>query len=437
MAHSPIILILPDDASTVARICTLTHPRTSIPTQYYFCPRKGLHEFVKVTAPRSVRQSWLLDPHAKLSAIDSDSGRIRLQSPIQRPGYVDNSSQKESKSKSLGLVSRGYVLGSTELLIATPFDLLFLLLPYLYSQDSSASPTISTHLFRSADDILGGLGEVSKHWYLVNGDGRPRAAVEARMETVCDFMEVGHEKMYRLSCGKLLDELLVKAGKMITAGLPSSMEDMFIHKALENPLMGVKRQESSFNPSLAKSTRETALAADRAPPSVAESRFGIPASESAAIEFSSGTQIAVPDRNIPDAVEDNMRYLLRLRTALSYITSAYIPQNLASTLEMLLDSPSTSIDFKPLHEHLASIVCMRTEALASRSLSDFSRKRYMNEDDEISESRADKKRKKDEEERRRNARESKSARDLRKVNTTTMRKLSSFFKKEAVAKTKK
>ncbi|KAJ6166653.1 hypothetical protein N7470_002100 [Penicillium chermesinum] len=72
---------------------------------------------------------------------------------------------------------------------------------------------------------------------------------------------------------------------------------------------------------------------------------------------------------------------------------------------------------------------MRAEALASRKMSDFTRKRGL--DDEEVEARAEKKRKKEEEEKKAKASESRSVKNLKKVNTTGMKKMSDFFKKKS------
>jgi len=57
-------------------------------------------------------------------------------------------------------------------------------------------------------------------------------------------------------------------------------------------------------------------------------------------------------------------------------------------------------------------------------------------DDEAAETRAEKKRRKEEEEKRKKAGESRGLRDLKKVNVTGMKKMSDFFGKGAVTKTK-
>ncbi|KAL8964250.1 MAG: hypothetical protein Q9183_004588, partial [Haloplaca sp. 2 TL-2023] len=88
----------------------------------------------------------------------------------------------------------------------------------------------------------------------------------------------------------------------------------------------------------------------------------------------------------------------------------------------------------PLDDHLARIATLRAEVLATRSLSDFSRKRNMGDDDEAAEDRAEKRRKKEEEEKRAKVGLSKGIRDLQKVDVKGMKKMSDFFGKKPVGK---
>jgi Ydr279p protein family (RNase H2 complex component) wHTH domain len=129
------------------------------------------------------------------------------------------------------------------------------------------------------------------------------------------------------------------------------------------------------------------------------------------------------------AAPEGVPYLLRLRTALNFITTSYLPSHLHRTLSTLLQTQSPAIiDFTPLDQHLSHIADLRQQALASRSLGDYSRKRALDEDEET---RADKKRRKDEEEKKRKAGESRGVRELKKVNVKGMKKMSDFFAKKS------
>jgi Ydr279p protein family (RNase H2 complex component). len=50
------------------------------------------------------------------------------------------------------------------------------------------------------------------------------------MEAVCDTVEAGDEKMFRLSEDKLLKELISKAQRLAAQGLPTSLEERFAVK---------------------------------------------------------------------------------------------------------------------------------------------------------------------------------------------------------------
>ena len=93
----------------------------------------------------------------------------------------------------------------------------------------------------------------------------------------------------------------------------------------------------------------------------------------------------------------------------------------------LTASEKSPLDFKPLDTRLAEIARLRAEALAARSIGDFSRKRNMHEEDDAAESRLEKKRRKTEEEKIKKAGETRGIRDLKKVDTKGMKKMGDFF----------
>ncbi len=262
------------------------------------------------------------------------------------------------------------------------------------------------------------------------------------MAVVCDNVEAADEKMYRLSLDMLLQEFVAKAERMVQRGLPASLEEKFVRKALEVPMMGVKREDSSFSVD-AKPTGEEAS-------KDAEDGLGTPSESmdssltlnsqttqsTAATSFSEEMPIDSNPVTVtpPISAPEGIPHLLRLRTALSYLFSSYLPVHVESTLNTMLTSQKSPIDFTPLDAHLLHLSTLRAEALASRSLSDFSRKRSMNEDDEFTGDRAEKKRKKEEEERKKKLGESRGVRDLKKVDVSGMKKMSDFFGKGAIKK---
>ncbi|SLM37190.1 Ribonuclease H2, subunit B [Lasallia pustulata] len=430
----PKLFILPERSSADGKILSLPNPRTSAPSQYYFCAEKGIHEFTKVAAPRSAYKSWLVGSGQKLASMSVEGGLpVTIGSDIndecgQSTSSATGTGNGPNKS---GSMSEGYVLKSAELFIATPFDPLFLLLPGLCPPSSSAKSKPTRQLFLPADDIFDELGRGSSGFGLVVNDALMRQKMEARLQVVCDCVEAADEKMYRLNNGKLLKELMAKARKMVDLGLPASIEERFVRKALEMPMIGIKHEDSSM-PEGGKSFEERSGSNDEPVPS--ETTSSVSTTVSSMCESSLSTVATTSDEQPISAAPGNIINLLRLRTALMFISSAYVPAHLSSTLDTMLPEPGCSVDFKPLDQYLAHIARIRAQILSSRSLSDFSRKRSMNEDDEAAETRGEKKLKRDEDERRKNAGESRGVRDLKKVDTSGMKKLSDFFKGSAVKK---
>jgi hypothetical protein len=427
----PKLLILPKNPSPEARICTLGHPRTSNPSRYYFDPEKGIYEFTRIAAPKHVYRSWLIGGKSPRIQSKDRSGSLGTSIPSTPDVKTGNSGAappnngfKDSGAKP---ISDGYVLKNAELLIATPIDYLFLLLPSLANTTSAKSS--SKELFLSADDHIEKLVDKSEHLVQISSHGTARAAMEERMQAVCDSVDAGDEKMYRLNDDKLLDELVIKAKKMVEKGLPASMEERFIRKALDTPIMVVKHEDSSVS--------ETNASQGDALPSGSTSFDAADSQASTATSVSTtsvSTEVTIPDDPASATENTELFHLLRIRTALSYMISAYIPPTYATILYTMLGSDKSPVNFKPLDERLASLAKVRAEALAARSLGDFSRKRSMYEEDDAVESRAEKKRLKEDEEKKKKAGETRGLRDLKKVDTKGMKKMSDFFGKSIAVK---
>ena len=171
-------------------------------------------------------------------------------------------------------------------------------------------------------------------------------------------------------------------------------------------------------------------------PEAVDSQASTASAESTASALSTTTEMTVPEDITPATHASELHHLLRLRTALSYIIASYVPPAIAKCLNTLISSGKSQIECGVLDEHLAKIAQLRAEALASRSLGDFSRKRSMYEDDDAAETRAEKKRKKEEDEKKKKAGVSRGIKDLKKVDTTGMKKMSDFFGKAAAVKKK-
>ncbi|RAK99776.1 uncharacterized protein BO80DRAFT_115544 [Aspergillus ibericus CBS 121593] len=363
--------ILPSSASSDARFLTLPNPRTNAPTRYFFSPNLGVYEFTVIASPPHTPRSTLFAP----------------TKPNTNP--------------------QAHISKKAELLVATPIDILFFLVPLL------SAPQKTKTLFQPLDDIIDSQDELPAHFRHVLYDDTFRATLHDRTAAICDFVEAGDEKMFRFNEMKLLTELVSKADRMVSMGLPPSLEERFVKQALATPLMAVKREdvaaggENKENEAEGEAELEKKKAADE-----------------------STTTEQVPEGlTAPDGVAD----LLRISTALAFMKECYLSKEMSARMDELLAAPETPRDFKPMRDHLDVVAKLRAEALASRSLGDFSRKRSA-EDQEAAETRAEKKRRQEEEEKKKKAGESRGVRDLKKVNTTGMKKMSDFFGKAAVKK---
>lgn len=383
-----LTFILPTMTSDATRFINLHNPSTGSLNRYLFCPKAGLYEFTAVAPPPLNPRSILFAP----------------------------------KSESETTVSKGFIEKKAELLIATPVDVMFFMLSIL----SPATASNSKKLFQPLDDILDSRDDLSPHLRVILYDETFRSTVERRAESVCDIMEAGDEKLYRFSETKFVNELLAKAERMVSHGLPPSLEQHFVRKELEAPLMSVKRADA------VKTTVSISIT-EIQDPDVSETQSTTTTTTTTATSDLSGLSTPVTESPSLDEVlpqsDNDVARLLRLRIAVSFIKSSYVPPHLSTFLDETLKSASSPIDFKPLDEQLKHLAALRAEAIASRSVADYTRKRGL-DDDEIEESRAEKKRRKEEEEKKKKVGESRGVRDLKKVSTVGMKKMSDFFKKK-------
>ncbi|KAF9876052.1 hypothetical protein CkaCkLH20_06498 [Colletotrichum karsti] len=404
-SNAPKLFIIPKRATKDARIVSLPNPRYSKPTRYLLCPETGIYEFTKIAAPKTTPRSWMIETSAGTLEESNENDEPRLQA---------------------------HVTNGADLFVATPIDPVFLLLPGLFGP---ARSTETKRLFLSSDDHFDAVSTSSTHMTEALRCPKTRTLLESRMEAICDTVDAGDEKMYRLSEKKLVNEILSKARSMSANGLPASMEDKFVKKALEAPIQVQRSQavvaevkpageesaegsgsstpknesgESQSSASTADSTQSTASGASTAATSV-----------TAAVE-----------ETVVSAMQasDEVTGLQRLKIAFSFICSSYVAPGMTSVLKPLLaDKETTNVDFTPLDEYLAKLTKLRAEAAASRSMADYSRKRMLDEEEE--EARAEKKRKM-EEEKKKKASQSRGIKALEKVNTKGMKKMSDFFKKK-------
>ncbi|WYZ35548.1 hypothetical protein EsH8_X_000195 [Colletotrichum jinshuiense] len=393
-SNAPTLFIIPQKATKEARIVSLPNPRYSKPTRYLLCPDTGIYEFTKITAPKTTPRSWMIETSA---------------------GTLEESDSKD------GSPSEAQVTNGADLFVGTPIDPLFLLVPGLFGP-ANAKPSETKRLFLSSDDHFDAVSTSSSHMAEALRCPKTRALLESRMEAVCDTVDAGDEKMYRLSEKKLVLQILSKARSMTSNSLPASMEERFVKKTLEAPL---QFQKSQAAPVEAKETAESG-----------ESQSSVATADSATTAVSDASTAATSvkgeaaEETVVSATQasDEVASLQRLRIAFGFICSSYVAPGMASTLkELLVDKETSAVDFSPLDEYLVRLTKLRAEAASSRSMADYSRKRMLDEEEE--EARAEKKRKL-EEEKKKKATQSRGVKALEKVNTRGMKKMSDFFKKK-------
>lgn len=390
--------ILPSSATVHARLVSLPNPKSGELTRYFFCPERGVFEFTVVASPSTSPRSFLFTPRAVQ----------RTTASVNPDGEA--STQETSIAK------------AAELLVATPIDPIFFLIPLF-----AATARGDQSLFQPLDDIIDSNDDLPQHLRDVLYDDIFRATILNRAESICDNVEAGEEKMLRFSETKLLDELVAKAERMATQGLPASLEERFVRQPLAPPLMSVKRDDIlTGQPSTEECTASKPDAEVQDSPSTAT------ASVTPSVSTPAGESTPAPQQSIDNSTSDKVAHLQRLSTALNFMKDSYLPVTLCSRIDEILTSHNSPLDFKPLTDRINEITALRAEALASRTITDFTRKRGL--DDEEVEARAEKKRKKDDEEKKAKALESRGVRDLKKVNTTGMKKMSDFFGKTASKK---
>jgi len=305
-----------------------------------------------------------------------------------------------------------------DLYLATLIDPLFLVIPALTETQSKSSE--GKRLFLSSDDHFDKLPQESSHLSEILRCDKTRKLIESRMAAVCDTVEAGDESMFRMNESKLAKSMLEKAQRMQEGGLAPTMEEKFVKKALEAPILVQTRE-----------TRETTITKTESPAPASDSNDSQSTAATGETEVSQASTAATSltettTENIVSAIEASADVvsLQRLRVAFSFICSGYISQALATQLEELLKKEEL-VDFAPLDDYLGTLAKLRAEAMAAHSI-DYSRKRGLDEEEDE----ALVKKRKMEEEKKKKSLESRGVRNLKKVNTTGMKKMSDFFKKK-------
>ncbi|KAG6288536.1 hypothetical protein E4U09_005501 [Claviceps aff. purpurea] len=400
------VFILPKAATSEARVVTLPHPRSGRPSRYLFCPKSGIYEFTKFSAPKHAPKSWLIE---------------------LRPGSDENVLDGEKGPPRTEVISNGAMY------VATRIDPLFLVLPALVDVKIEKKSDEKKRLFLCSDDHFDKLPQQDSHFSDMLRCDAIRTLIESRMEVICDTVDAGDEKMFRLSEKKLLTTIIEKAKQMGEGGLPPSMEEKFVTKALEAPVL---LSRNVAMPSQPQSKAEDAADSGHSTPGKESSTsLTTPVTESDSSLESHASTAATPFVDEADGVDiasaalqasPDVIALQRLRVAFDFLCSRYIPSAAAELLRtQLTQVEESSVDFAPLEKYMASLAERRAEAVAASSVANYSSKRPR--DEEQDELRQEKKRKL-EEEKKRKANQSRGVRDLKKVNTSGMMKLSHFFK---------
>ncbi|KAF2153734.1 hypothetical protein K461DRAFT_292449 [Myriangium duriaei CBS 260.36] len=410
--NPPMVFILPQDRTQYARIASLPDPATGKESRYFFDPGLGLYEFTNISNPKNTPSSWLLASEA----------------PSEGTNNVDGADDS---------TANGYTVEQPSLLLATPIDLSFMILPILLAGQEAGG----RQLFLTMDDYLEKVSTQSRDLAEILGNLAMAARLEKHLTNICDKVEAGEDSMYRVNTEKLTKHLLSKAERMAINGLPASMEQRFVQEALQAPatLDGpvlaeasalVDSQEGDQETSPRSTSMELSQATSFSSTTSANadsqaSQLSTTSSATAATSLADDTTIV----GIESGPSKEIQHLLRLRTALNFILISYISPSNHAALKSVINDSKSGVDFAPLDAHLKHLETLRKEAQALRSLSDnISRKRRAEDDDEAEELRAEKKRKKEEEDAKKKA-QSRAIKQLAKTDTSGMKKLSSFFTK--------
>lgn len=384
----PRLCVLPKGLSDHARIISL--PRKLSMARYVLCPERGCFEFTTVGGDKTC-QSWL------------------VTSP--NLGEVEPHVEEEA-----------YILREPRLLVATPIDPLFLILPMMAAADAKCPG-----VFRTITDIL--YDEATTRWQALRQllvDSQWHSIVqqlEMAVAEVSELLSLGDEEdaTYRLSSSKLAACLLQKAIRAAEESFPASLEERFVKQAVELPICDVVVYQDAIESNDSRgSTHPTDASED-----TLDSRTTAGPGTTAAASVADPTSSRIEPT-------ENLNSLLRVRTTFDFMLRSYIPPGLHQQINDALSELNGILDFAPLVKYEAQLASRRTELQALRTLSDnISRKRKL-EDEEAADKAEEKRRRKEEEEARKKS-VSHGVKKLMKADTSGMKKLSSFFTRKLAA----
>lgn len=375
VANPPLLFILPKHSSAASRIVTLPNPATKQDVRYYFDPVHGLYEFTRISASRSNYSSWLL----------ASIGREGLQNESQ--------------------LGSGYAIEDSSVYVATPVDVLFFLLPILVGSTQTLFVSLDDHLDKVAD-FPQDLSEI------LRSDGMSQR-LHSSMSSICDVVEAGEESLYRFSASKLAMELFTRAKAIVSNNkLPRSIMQKFVDRVLKAP--------TSFEQSMT-------LVPESPLDNKNLTHDGVIDEESlpAPLDLDTPLQPAICS---PES--QNMRYFMTVRVTIDYLLDNYIDMSSHDLIKTEIAKLDKILDFKPLDDYLEGLAVRKKELQALQSLSDNISRKRRPDDEEMEEVRAEKRRKKEEDEAKKKS-QNRNLKQLAKVDTSGMKKMSSFFVKRS------
>ena len=395
--HPPTLAILPKNLSAEAKFLSLKNPSNKKLSRYIYCPKSGFYELTIVSAGGNDHRSCLFVP--------------------QGPNEASSVSKEAQANGEVSDLGQGYVIDQAQMLVATPFDTRLLLMP-LIQPGMLGGPRDRPHMARMADDLFNELGRTSKHMKYMLRFPSFRKLLLKGLNDLFEPVDAMGETMYRSDSFQMLDLLIEKAQKVVSNAWPSSLE-RHVQRKLEVPAAVAAMRASQ--------TRQSTESSDSSELPKVEEGDALQSERPA--EPANFTPLPSEELQPSQTVIDQMR----LKIAISFIFQSYVPPKLKDYFEKVIAS-GTGVNFNEANEYLAKIESLKKEAHALSHVSgNVSRKRAAEEEaDAAEEARTEKRRKKEEEDKKRKQ-ESRASKDLKKVNTAGMQKLSSFFSKKPSA----
>ncbi|KAI9669641.1 MAG: hypothetical protein M1831_007337 [Alyxoria varia] len=396
--NPPHLFILPKGLSAEARFVSLPNPATAKLCRYLYCPHRGFFELTKVATAKdkATPRSFLLAQNSASSQNATDTQHESNQS--DEPGDID--SQESHKSP----VSDGYVLRDPDLLVATRFDPLFFLIP-LFKPGEFAGENLRNHPALPAEDHFDTLAQSSPHMEHLLKRKDVRDLLEQNMERIFEKIDIGSAMVaYRQDHQLLVDELMRKAGwTQHKKTWPNSLEQM-ARRRVEVP--------ASVNSAIRTNDSR-----------VEEKVDGSPNDHAQALHEEDAEQSALPKDKACLNRTEGLLDQMRIVTCVDFMLASYIHPSQRKFLRQAM------LKFTEIEEHLKHVEKVKSESQALQAISDnISRKRGGRDNDEAEFVRTEKKRKKEEEDKKKQS-ETRGIKDLKKVDTTGMKKMSSFFAK--------